>query len=104
MVNLPQSKKANLENPKHESNDSIVVNLPQTNNELGRTSEKLANIAGVSINAYLTRRKEKKNIERDKICPMCGIRFHAKRKDSLYCSPACKQKAYRQNKNVTDKG
>lgn len=59
---------------------------------------------GCSTNAYLTRRKEKKNIERDKICPMCGIGFHAKRKDSLYCSPACKQKAYRQNKNVTDKG
>ena len=53
MINKQNAiQKANLENPKHESNDSIVVNLPQTNNELGRTSEKLANIAGVSEKTY----------------------------------------------------
>lgn len=34
---------------------------------------------------------------------MCGKDFEAKKKDAIYCSNACKQKAYRQ-KSVTDYG
>lgn len=45
--------------------------------------------------AYIKRRKERKALERQKICVMCGKDFEAKRKDSIYCSNACKQKAYR---------
>ena len=52
--------------------------------------------------AYIARRKQRKELERKKFCPVCGKPFQAKRKDSIYCSNKCKQKAYRQNKNVTD--
>jgi len=52
--------------------------------------------------AAISRRKKLKELEREKICPICNEPFKAKRKDSLYCSPKCKQKAYRTS--VTDKG
>lgn len=44
------------------------------------------------------RRKERSAVEREKICEVCGNEFTAPRKDSKTCSPACKQKAYRQRK------
>lgn len=31
-------------------------------------------------------------------CLQCGKMYHAKRCDSKWCSPACKQKAYRERK------
>ena len=45
--------------------------------------------------AQIARRKERKRLERQKVCRVCNKAFQAKRKDSLYCSPACKQKYYR---------
>ena len=53
--------------------------------------------------AYIKRRKERKALEKQKVCVMCGKDFEAKKKDAVYCSNACKQKAYRQ-KSVTDYG
>jgi hypothetical protein len=46
--------------------------------------------------AYIARRKERKSKERQKICPVCNEQYQAKRKDSIYCSPACRQKQYRE--------
>jgi len=51
--------------------------------------------------AYIQRRREIKQIEKEKTCVVCGIFFLAKRKDTLYCSPKCKQKKFRER--VTDK-
>lgn len=48
--------------------------------------------------AYIARRAVWREEARDKICPICGKQFHAKRKDTVYCSLACKQRRYRQNK------
>lgn len=48
--------------------------------------------------AYMERRRERQMAERSKVCPVCGCRFEAKRKDSVYCSDSCRQKAYRQRK------
>lgn len=45
--------------------------------------------------ATLQRRKEARLPERIRTCLMCGVEFQAKRKDTRYCSAACKQKAYR---------
>lgn len=39
--------------------------------------------------------KEAREQARHKVCPICGKEFTAARKDAKYCSPACKQKAYR---------
>lgn len=44
------------------------------------------------------RRKERGAVEREKVCEVCGEKFTAPRKDAKTCSPACKQKAYRQRK------
>ena len=53
--------------------------------------------------AYMKRRKERKELEKQKICVMCKKQFTAKKKDAMYCSDAYKQKAYRKRmKNVTD--
>ena len=35
---------------------------------------------------------------REKVCEACGKEFSATRRDAKTCSPACKQKAYRQRK------
>ena len=48
--------------------------------------------------AKIANRKQRKELEREKMCPICGNEFHAKRKDSIYCSKKCKQKVYRQNR------
>lgn len=48
--------------------------------------------------AYLKRRKQRKALEKEKICSICGKQFTAKKRDAMYCSDACKQKAYRQRK------
>jgi hypothetical protein len=44
----------------------------------------------------ILRRKQRKLQERKKKCLLCGTDFTANRKDTMYCSPKCKQKAYRQ--------
>ena len=44
------------------------------------------------------RRLEKR---RDTVCKCCGKTFTPKRADAVYCSNACRQRAYRQS--VTDK-
>jgi thymidine kinase len=43
-------------------------------------------------------RKEERAEERKKVCEVCGEEFAATRRDTKTCSPACKQKAYRQRK------
>lgn len=52
----------------------------------------------------MKKRKERKALEKQKVCVVCKKRFTAKKKDAMYCSDACKQKAYRERKNVTDLG
>jgi hypothetical protein len=46
--------------------------------------------------ANIKRRKERKMKERQKVCPVCNEQYQAKRKDSIYCRPACRQKHFRQ--------
>jgi len=48
--------------------------------------------------AYMARRKARKEAEREKVCPVCGKHFTGKSKATIYCSDACKQKAYRQRR------
>lgn len=48
--------------------------------------------------AYIARRDARRRATREKTCPVCGERFQAERKDTVYCSPACKQKQYRMNR------
>ena len=48
------------------------------------------------------RRLKIREIAQHKVCPVCGIEYQATRKDGVYCSSKCKQKAYR--RRVTDKG
>lgn len=43
----------------------------------------------------MERRKKKHDEKLKKVCPICNTAFTSKRKDALYCSNACKQKAYR---------
>lgn len=53
--------------------------------------------------AYILRRKARHKAALQRICPVCGKTFVAKRTDSVYCEGACRQKAYRQrSKTVTD--
>jgi hypothetical protein len=53
-----------------------------------------------SIDAYIERRRLRRAAARDKTCEVCAKEFTAKRRDTKTCSPACKQKAYRQRKKV----
>lgn len=51
----------------------------------------------------MKRRKERKALEKQKVCVICKKQFTAKKKkDAMYCCKACKQKAYREKKNVTN--
>ena len=43
----------------------------------------------------LTQRR--REARQDRICKCCGKAFTPKRSDAVYCSNACRQKAYRQN-------
>ena len=51
--------------------------------------------------AYLQRRRQRHELQLEKVCHVCGKQFHAKRIDAKFCSSACKQAAYRQA-HVTD--
>jgi hypothetical protein len=44
--------------------------------------------------------RSRAEIRRMKVCPVCRKQFQGSRKDAVTCSPACKQKAYRQRKAV----
>jgi hypothetical protein len=46
-------------------------------------------------NAYVDRRKKKREIKREKICLHCGQLFKAKRRDAKYCSGGCRVQAHR---------
>lgn len=50
----------------------------------------------------MKRRRERKALEKQKVCAVCKKQFTAKKKDAMYCSDACKQRAYRERKNVTN--
>lgn len=45
--------------------------------------------------AYMERRRQRHAASLRKTCAVCGKPFTAKRADAMYCSPACKQTAYR---------
>ena len=45
--------------------------------------------------SYMARRKARHDLLLNKSCSVCGSEFTAKKTDALYCSNACKQKAYR---------
>ena len=53
---------------------------------------------------YIERRREKIKKETearpDNVCEYCEKSFRAKRKDTKFCSPACRQAAYRVNKEL----
>ncbi len=48
---------------------------------------------------YNTARNQRTAQARQKVCEVCGEEFTAKRRDAKTCSPACKQKAYRQRRS-----
>jgi hypothetical protein len=50
--------------------------------------------------AAATERRHRWSLIRRKgrICDISGVRFVPKRGDAVHCSPACKQKAYRQRR------
>ncbi len=50
---------------------------------------------------YSARQREKRVKARQKVCELCGKDFVAARRDALTCSPACRQKAYRQRPQTT---
>lgn len=50
--------------------------------------------------AYMERRRQRHEAQLQKVCAVCGKPFTARRADAMYCSPACKQTAYR--RRVTD--
>ena len=47
--------------------------------------------------AYMERRRQRHEAKLRKSCAVCGKAFTAKRADAKYCSPACKQSAYRRS-------
>lgn len=51
--------------------------------------------------AYIERRRKRKEQERRKVCRECEESFQATRTDAKYCSGACRQRAYRARR-VTD--
>lgn len=51
--------------------------------------------------AYIYKRNTQRVAARNKICPICGKQFQAKRRDSIFCSSACKQSKYRQSKQTS---
>ena len=54
-----------------------------------------------ALKANKERRKELHAEECQKTCIVCGHTFTAKKVDALYCSAACKQKAYRRRVGKT---
>jgi len=53
--------------------------------------------------ARIARKARRRELKRLKRCRTCNKNFQANRKDTVYCSVACKQKAYRE-RNVTNIG
>ena len=54
-----------------------------------------------AVEAAATRRRERKETARQKVCVNCGQHFRAPRNDAKTCSNKCRQAVYR--KSVTDK-
>jgi hypothetical protein len=51
--------------------------------------------------AHYTRQRAKRRVAaREKVCEVCSKGFTASRKDAKTCSPACKQKAYREREKA----
>ncbi len=48
--------------------------------------------------ASIVRQKQARELERYKTCPCCGRHFKAVRRDTVFCSHACKQRNYRRKK------
>jgi len=53
--------------------------------------------------AQIAMKARRRELKRFKRCRTCNKNFQANRKDTVYCSVACKQKAYRE-RNVTNIG
>ena len=51
---------------------------------------------GCELAARTRRRREARELARERRCGQCGDSFAAPRRDAAYCSPACRQRAYRQ--------
>ncbi len=41
------------------------------------------------------RRRERREAARQKVCERCGEHFRATRRDARFCSPGCRQAAFR---------
>jgi hypothetical protein len=54
--------------------------------------------------AAAERRSDARAVKLTRTCSVCGTRYQAKRVDSAYCSPACRQKAFRQRKVERERG
>lgn len=48
--------------------------------------------------AYVERRRKRREASREKVCLYCGEPFKAKRRDAKYCSDSCRVLAYRKRK------
>lgn len=49
----------------------------------------------LGMHRCVARRRERRLQARQKVCPMCNREFTATRADGVFCSSACRQKAYR---------
>jgi hypothetical protein len=69
-----------------------------------RLSEAVALACGLGAKCRATARAKQLREYRRGIFPrqICGTAFKPKRADSLYCSPACKQKAHRNKPRQAD--
>ena len=63
-------------------------------------NKKYCNERCCSLGFWKHKREERLEKRKDMICKTCGNTFTPKRSDAVYCSNACRQKAYSQS--VTD--
>jgi hypothetical protein len=47
---------------------------------------------------------ERIEARQQKVCPVCGETFDGSRRDTVTCSPKCRQKAYRQRNRTAPEG
>ena len=60
-------------------------------------TKKYCNERCCSLGFWKHKREKRLEKRKDTVCKTCGNTFTPKRSDAVYCSNACRQKAYRQS-------
>lgn len=74
-----------------------VTNKP---NDVEQVSKIVTDIVTNKVTDHVTDHVTDRPAVTDNVCIICGKVFLSKRIDTLYCSPSCKQKNYRQSKQL----